>query len=110
MLTSLLEELREEILNYCHIDDIKSLSLVNKEHNALLHPYLFHTVTIPGTVGQWNIENEKQTKKMIVGLIDTHVVRMPADHFDVPKHIYTSVSQLHHLRELHSSSWSNVTD
>ena len=47
MFLHLLEELQEQAISHCHHNDLKNLSLTNKQHNRIVRKYLQRTIDIP---------------------------------------------------------------
>ena len=102
MFIELIDDVKEQILSYCHIDDLKTISLTNRAYNEEMLPYLLHTVKIDlrsfrGARPEL-LKSVAKIRDMVVCL------RLSFDHFSIPPAVCNAISSFQYLEELFLSS------
>jgi len=108
MFSELFPEIQERVLRYCSMEDLKNLSLANKEHRELLQPHMFHTVRVSESDFEDLKDDPQETNKQLEKLYSSKILLVVPDVKYTSLWTYTSISKLHHLRELNLDYCENV--
>ena len=103
MFCHLVPELRESILRYCWMDDLKNFSLTNKEHRHILQAHMFHAVRIyESDIEGYDDEITHEN------LLFTRILVVVPDLKYTSLCIYSTISKLNLLRELNLDYCTNM--
>merc|ERR1711962_455691 len=90
---NLMEELQEQILGYCHMNDLKNLSLTNTHHYLTMRKHLNTTLNIP--------EHSIRTDTCAEQLLSCEVKTLRLNsRSNIPENIYKAVSMILCLQHL----------
>ena len=108
MLIELIDDVKEQILSYCRIVDLKNLSLTNRAYNEEMVPYLFHTLKMDL---RYCRDAPPELLKSIAKIQETVVrLRLSFHRFSIPPAFCNALSSFQCLEELclSSTEWTGI--
>ena len=108
MFITLLEELQEQIISHCPLNDVKNFSLTDSHHRNVLRKYIMVAISVPPSALPHNDPSLPLAKK-ISTWCHLRTLRLNTSHH-VHHNVYRAIGGLPALRKLDLSSVKYVTD